>query len=76
MGNEDFVEVFAARTKGEASVIKGLLESEGVPVLLNNSSDFSSTVHPIDPFQGTKILVPKDNVSVARSIIEAFKSSA
>ena len=75
MDNEDFVEVFTARTKEEASVIKGLLESEGVPVLLNNSSDFSSTVHPIDPFQATKVLVPKEKISEAKEIIKAFEET-
>jgi len=75
MPEEDFEEVYTTKTKEEASILKGLLEAQGVPVLLKGVSGFSRIVHPVEPVSETKILVPKEKTSIAKEIIEAFKNS-
>lgn len=72
MSNQQkIVEVYKAKGELEAQVIKGLLESQGIPCLLQ--SHVSSSVHPfsINGLGEVKVMVPENIAEEAKRLIEA-----
>jgi|GEM_PF-4069076 len=70
---EDLEEIYTAKNKEEADVIKGLLESEGIPVLEKDSGGFLRDVHPFDAVYEIKILVQSEKAETAKRILREFK---
>ncbi len=70
---EDLEEIYTAKNKEEADVIKGLLESEGISALLKDSGGFLRDVHPFDAVYEIKILVPSEKAKTAKRILEDFR---
>lgn len=70
---EDFEEIYVAGSKEEADVIKGLLESEGIPVLFKDSGGFLRAVHPFDSVYEIKIFVPSEKADTAKMILQDFR---
>ena len=68
---EKLVEVYKAAGELEAQVIKGLLESHGIPCLLQSHA--ASSVHPfaIDGLGEVRIMVPEKVADEAKRLIEA-----
>lgn len=58
--------------RGEADVIQGLLEAEGIPVQLIEES-VSQSSYAV-PFAPVKIYVPKEQAEQAREIIEPYNA--
>jgi hypothetical protein len=68
---EDRVVVYRARGELAAQVVKGLLETDGIPSLIQ--SDAAGSVHPFlaDGMGEYKVTVVKELAEKAREIIEA-----
>jgi len=62
------VTVYVA-TQMEAQIIKGRLESEGIPVLLNYESDGLVYGITVDGLGEVKVMVPKRLAEEAREIL-------
>lgn len=68
-GTPDFVEVRRCRDQSEALVVRGLLESEGIPAVLR--SNIAQSVHPFSVGDQGEIvvLVQKDDAEHARAVL-------
>ncbi len=66
--DEQLVTVYIA-TQMEAQIIKGRLESEGIPVLLNYESAGLVYGITVDGLGEVKVMVPKRLVEEAREIL-------
>jgi len=64
------VEVYLARSEAEAQVIKGLLESHGIPCLLKSNAAPSVHVFTIDGMGEVRLMVWEENAEEARELIE------
>lgn len=72
MSNQQkMIEVYKAKGELEAQVIKGLLESYGIPCLFRSHA--ASSVHPfsIDGLGEVRIMVPEKAADEAKRLIEA-----
>lgn len=72
--SEKLVEVYQAANEMEALVIKGLLESYGIPCLFKSNAAHS--VHPfaIDGMGEVGVLVRESMVGEARELIEGVEN--
>ncbi len=61
--------VYTASGQIQAHVIKGRLESEGIPVLLRYDSGSTVFALTIDGLGEVQILVPRDQAARARQIL-------
>ncbi len=71
MSNQpDMVEVYKAKGELEAQVIKGLLESYGIPCVLRSHA--ASSVHSvaIDGLGEVRVMVSKPQEEAARQLVE------
>ncbi len=64
------VEVYRAWGEMEALVIKGLLESNGIPVILKSNAAPSAHYFTVDGLGETRIMVSEGDAEVARQLIE------
>jgi len=67
--HEEIVEVYRAVGELEAQVIKGLLESNGIPCLLKSHAAPSVHVFTIDGLGEVKVMVRESMVEEARQLI-------
>ena len=63
------VEVYRAAGEAEAMVIKGLLESNGIPCLLRSNAAPSVHVFAINGMGEVKVIVRKSGAEKARRLI-------
>lgn len=70
---EKLVQVYKARGEAEALVIKGLLESSGIPCLLKSLAAPSIHVFTVDGLGEVKILVGESLAEEAKQLIEEQK---
>ena len=63
------VEVYLARSEAEAQVIKGLLESHGIPCLLKSNAAPSVHMFTIDGMGEVRLMVWEENAEEARELI-------
>ena len=68
--NEKMVEVYRAKGEMEAQVIKGLLESYGIPCLLKSTAAPSVHAFTVDRMGEVKIMVWKSMAEKAKKLIE------
>lgn len=66
---EKLVEVYKARTPMEAQVIKGLLESFGIPSFLQSNAAPSVHVLTVDGMSEVRVMVLESKVEEARQLI-------
>lgn len=66
---KEFVEVYRARGEIEASIVKGLLESNDIPAFLKSNA--SPSVHPftVDGLGEYRVMVRKELAEKARELI-------
>jgi len=69
--DEELVEVFDTQEESEAFVVRGLLESAGIPALIS-CLDAPQDVLP--GVGGVIIRVPADRADEAHSLIEAYRA--
>lgn len=67
--NEDLVEVYRAAGEAEAQIIKGLLESYGIPSLLKSTASPSVHAFTIDGLGEVRIMVWRSTEDKARELI-------
>jgi hypothetical protein len=70
--NGELVEVFDTMEESEALVVKGLLESAGLPALIT-ALDAPQDVLP--GVGGVVVRVPEDRAEEARRLIEEYRSA-
>ncbi|MGB5932948.1 MAG: DUF2007 domain-containing protein [Anaerolineae bacterium] len=66
---EELEEVYTASGQIQAHVIKGRLESEGIPVLLRYDSGSTVFALTVDGLGEVQILVPREEAARARQIL-------
>jgi hypothetical protein len=67
--NEDMVEVYRAAGEAEAQIIKGLLESYGIPSLLKSTASPSVHAFAIDGLGEVRIMVWRSVEEKARELL-------
>jgi len=70
---EKLVEVYKASNEAEALVIKGLLESAGIPCLLKSRVARSVHVFAIDGLGEVKVMVKASMAEEARELVKEEK---
>ena len=68
--HEKIVEVYLAKGEAEAHVIKGLLESQGIPCLLKSNAAPSVHVFAIDGMGEFRVMVRESVAEKARELIK------
>ena len=68
--NKKMVEVYRASGEIEAQVIRGLLESNGIPCLLKSNAAPSVHVFAVDGMGEVKVMVNESMVEEAKRLIE------
>jgi len=64
------VEVYRAAGEAEALVIKGLLESNGIPCLLKSNAAHSVHMFVVDGLGEVKVMVWESDAAEAKRLIE------
>lgn len=67
--NEKLVDVYRASGEAEAHVIKGLLESNGIPCILRSDAARSVHVFTVDGMGEVAVSVPESMAEEARELI-------
>jgi len=70
MSKHKMVEVYKAVGEAEAQVIKGLLESNGIPCLLKSNAAPSVHVFAVDGLGEVKVMVWESMENEAKELIE------
>ncbi len=65
------IEVYKAKGELEAQVIKGLLESNGIPCLFKSHAASSVHAFTVDGMGEVRVMVPEKAADEARRLIEA-----
>lgn len=68
--DKKLAEVYRAAGEAEAQIIKGLLESRGIPCLLKSNAAPSVHMFAVDGMGEVKIMVWKEVAEKARELIE------
>ena len=63
------IEVYRAKGEAEAHIIKGLLESQGIPCLLRSNAAPSVHVFTVDGMGEVKVMVNSSSAEKARRLI-------
>lgn len=71
--NEKLLQVYKANSEMEAQVIKGLLESYGVPCLLRSNAAPSVHMFAVDGMGEVKVMVRASMADRARELIVSDK---
>jgi hypothetical protein len=76
MSDEDLVVVFRAPSEVVADIVKGLLDGEGIPVLMKSRQVpmYDGALVMGEGYWGD-IAVPREHADRARAIIEAYEQS-
>jgi hypothetical protein len=69
--NKEWISVFTASGLGEAYIIKGRLESEGIPVKLSYEAIGKIYGLTVDGLGEVHIMVPKEDVERAKTILDS-----
>jgi len=67
--DKKLVEVYRAASEAEAQIIKGLLESRGIPCLMKSNAAPSVHVFAVDGMGEVKIMVWRELAEEARGLI-------
>jgi hypothetical protein len=73
---ERLVVVYRAFSEGEAYIIKGKLEENGIPCILKSNAAPSVYVFTMDGMGEIKICVPESMAEAARRLVEEVAPSA
>ena len=68
--SEELVEVYQSANELEAQVIKGLLESYGIPCLLKSNAAPSVHMFTVDGMGEVKVMVWESTIKEARMLIK------
>jgi len=68
--NNDLVQIYVAKGEGEAQIIKGLLESYGIPCMFKPYAAFSASVLVMDGTGQIRIMVKKEDEKDALELVK------
>lgn len=68
--NSELVQIYVARGEAEANIIKGLLDSYGIPSIMKAQASPSVHVFAIDGMGQVAILVRAEDADDARELIK------
>ncbi len=71
--NEKLVEIYKAKGEGEAHIIQGKLESNGIPSIVRSLAAPSVHAFVLDGLGEYRVLVPESLVEDAKQVIEGDK---
>jgi len=72
---EKLVEVYLARGEAEANIIKGLLESYGIPSLLKSLAAPSVHAFAIDGMGEVRVMVRESEAGEARKLVREIDNA-
>jgi len=72
---EKLVEVYLARGEAEANIIKGLLESYGIPCLLKSLAAPSVHAFAIDGMGEVRVMVRESEAGEARELVREIDNA-
>ncbi len=72
--DKKLVEVYRAASEAEAQVIKGLLESYGIPCFLKSNAAPSVHMFTVDGMGEVRVVVMESMVRKARELIEVERN--
>lgn len=72
---EGLVELISVQGEMDAQLLVGILESEGIEVLMKSNQTFSALPFTVDGMGAVRIMVKKEDLEEAKKILEAYSGS-
>ncbi len=69
---EELVELLSVQGEMDAQLLVGILESEGVEVMMKSNQTFSALPFTVDGMGAVRIMVKKEDLDEAKKILEAY----
>jgi hypothetical protein len=76
MSNQSWVEVVKVSGELQAEMLRGLLEAQGIPVMLNQEGAGRAYGISVGPMGEVQILVPSNYVAEAQSVLADYEAGA
>ena len=73
--DEGLVELISVQGEMDAQLLVGILESEGVEVLMKSNQTFSALPFTVDGMGAVRIMVKREDLAEAKKILEAYSGS-
>ncbi len=73
---EGLVELISVQGEMDAQLLVGILESEGVEVLMKSNQTFSALPFTVDGMGAVRIMVKKEDLEEAKTILEAYSGES
>lgn len=72
---EGLVELISVQGEMDAQLLVGILESEGIEVLMKSNQTFSALPFTVDGMGAVRIMVKKEDLDEAKTILEAYSGN-
>jgi hypothetical protein len=72
---EGLVELITVQGEMNAQVLVSILESEGISVMMKSHQTFGALPFTVDGMGAVKVMVPKEDLSRARILLEEYKAA-
>jgi hypothetical protein len=72
---EELVELISVQGEMNAQVLVGILESEGIEVMMKSHQTFSALPFTVDGMGAVKIMVPRKDLHRAKVLIEEYRAA-
>ena len=69
---EELVELISVQGEMDAQLLVGILESEGIEVMMRSHQTFSALPFTVDGMGAVRIMVKKEDLDEAKKILEAY----
>ncbi len=73
---EGLVELISVQGEMDAQLLVGILESEGIEVLMKSNQTFSALPFTVDGMGAVRIMVKKEDLEEAKTILEAYSGES
>jgi hypothetical protein len=72
---EELVELLSVQGEMDAQILVGILESEGIEVMMKSHQTFSALPFTVDGMGAVKLMVRKEDLHKAKALIEEYKAA-
>lgn len=72
---EELVEFLSVQGEMDAQLLVGILESEGIEVMMKSHQTFSALPFTVDGMGAVKLMVRKEDLHKAKVLIEEYKAA-
>ena len=72
---EGLVELISVQGEMDAQLLVGILESEGIEVLMKSNQTFSALPFTVDGMGAVRIMVKKEDLDEAKKILEVYSGN-